>query len=84
MASEEQIKQILLNRIPGLSAVEITPEAELIRDLGADSLARLEILVDVEELFNVEIDDEEAEKLLTVGDVYACLKRKKDEDKNYA
>ena len=48
---------------------EITPESDLSKDLGADSLARLEMVMDLEEAFGIDIDDEQAAKMCTVRDV---------------
>jgi acyl carrier protein len=47
----------------------VTPEAKFIEDLGADSLDTVELIMALEEEFGVEVPDEQAEKLLTVGDV---------------
>lgn len=55
---------------------DITPEARIIEDLGADSLDCVELLIALEEELNIVIPDEEAEKIRTVGDVYAYVSEK--------
>jgi acyl carrier protein len=53
----------------GVNPDQVTPEAKLIEDLGADSLDTVELVMAFEEEFGAEIPDEDAEKLQTVGDV---------------
>jgi len=48
---------------------QVTPEAKFVEDLGADSLDIVELIMALEEEFGIEVPDEQAEKLLTVGDV---------------
>jgi acyl carrier protein len=54
----------------------VTPQAKFIEDLGADSLDTVELVMAFEEEFNVEVPDEEAEKLQTVGDVIKYIEDK--------
>ena len=61
----EQMKEIIINKL-GVDENQITKEARFIDDLGADSLDTVEIIMDFEEEFDVEIPDEDAEKLVTV------------------
>ncbi|MSP71067.1 MAG: acyl carrier protein [Myxococcales bacterium] len=68
MASiEERVKQIIVEQLD-VSEDEITPEASFVDDLGADSLDIVELVMAMEETFDVEIPDEEAENLRTVQD----------------
>lgn len=55
---------------------DILPEASLIEDLGADSLTIVELIMSMEEIFDIEIDDEDAEKLITVQDAIDFIKAK--------
>lgn len=66
MALEEKIKQIIVEQL-GTNADEVTPEASFIDDLGADSLDTVELVMALEEEFDIEIPDEDAEKITTVG-----------------
>lgn len=61
----------------GVEADEVTMESSFIDDLGADSLDIVELLMALEEEFDIEIPDEEAEKLATVGDVVEYIKNNK-------
>jgi len=57
----------------GVSSDEVTPEASFIEDLGADSLDIVELVMALEEEFNIEISDEDAEKIRTVKDVVSYI-----------
>lgn len=61
----------------GIEADEVSLESSFIDDLGADSLDIVELLMALEEEFDIEIPDEEAEKLSTVGDVVDYIKNNK-------
>ena len=75
MAVEDKIKSIIAEQL-GVKAEEATPEASFIDDLGADSLDTVELIMALEEEFNVEIPDEDAEKMSTVGDAITYIKEK--------
>ncbi len=61
----------------GVAADEVTPDASFIEDLGADSLDIVELVMALEEEFNVEISDEDAEKIRTVKDVVTYIEAHK-------
>ena len=65
---EQRIKDIIIEQL-GVTAEQVTPEAKFIEDLGADSLDTVEWVMALEEEFGLEIPDDEAEKLQSVGDV---------------
>ena len=65
---EDKVKDIIVEQL-GVNPEQVTPQAKFIEDLGADSLDTVELVMAFEEEFNVEVPDEEAEKLQTVGDV---------------
>jgi acyl carrier protein len=68
MASvEEKVKQIIVEQL-GVDEAEVTANASFVDDLGADSLDRVELIMAFEEAFDIEIPDEEAEKIKTVQD----------------
>ncbi len=75
MAIEERIKEIIADQL-GVEVEKVTPEAKFIEDLGADSLDVVELIMAFEEEFGIEIPDEDAEKIQTVGDVINYLKEK--------
>jgi acyl carrier protein len=77
MASiEEKVKQIIVEQL-GVDEAEVTPNASFVDDLGADSLDTVELLMAFEEAFNIEIPDEDAEKISTVKDAIAYIERRK-------
>jgi acyl carrier protein len=65
---EQKVRDIIVEQL-GVNADQVTPEAKFIEDLGADSLDTVELVMAFEEEFGIEVPDEEAEKLLTVGNV---------------
>ncbi len=65
---EQKVRDIIVEQL-GVNADQVTIEAKFIEDLGADSLDTVELVMAFEEEFGIEVPDEEAEKLLTVGDV---------------
>jgi acyl carrier protein len=68
MASiEEKVKQLIVEQL-GVDEAEVTPAAHFIDDLGADSLDIVELVMTFEEAFEIEIPDEDAEKIQTVKD----------------
>ncbi len=73
MGLDERITEIIVTQL-GVTAAEIVPEASFIDDLGADSLDIVELVMAMEEAFDIEIPDDDAEKLQTIGDAVAYLK----------
>ncbi len=71
----EKVKKIIVDRL-GVDESEVTEEASFIDDLGADSLDTLELVMALEEEFGIEIPDEDAEKIVTVGDALNYIKEK--------
>ena len=67
MSVEDRVKKIIIDQL-GVSAEEVKSEASFVDDLGADSLDLTELIMAMEEEFDLEIDDEEAQKLLKVKD----------------
>ena len=72
---EDRLKQIVVDQL-GVEENSVVPKAKFIEDLGADSLDIVELVMAMEEEFDIEIPDEEAEKLKTVNDVAGYLKEK--------
>jgi len=68
MSLEDKVKKIIAEKL-SVDINDIVPEASFVDDLGADSLDLVELIMSMEEEFDIEISDEEAEKLLTVKDV---------------
>ena len=64
---EDKIKEIIVKNL-GVKESEVTREASFVNDLGADSLDCVELIIDFEHEFGIEIDDNEAENIDTVGD----------------
>ena len=64
---EQRVKEIIVEQL-GVNADQVTPDAKFIEDLGADSLDTVELVMALEEEFHLEISDEDAEKITTVGD----------------
>jgi acyl carrier protein len=72
MVSEERIKEIIVEQL-GVEGNQITPDASFIDDLGADSLDTVELVMAFEEEFDIEIPDEDAEKIRTFRDVITYM-----------
>ncbi|WP_193214459.1 acyl carrier protein [Luteolibacter marinus] len=70
---EDRVKDIIVDQL-GVNADQVTLEAKFIEDLGADSLDTVELVMAFEEEFEIEVPDEEAEKLQSVGDVVTFIK----------
>lgn len=73
---KDKVKDIIVEQL-GVNAEQVTPEAKFIEDLGADSLDTVELVMAFEEEFNIEVPDEDAETLTTVGDVYDYVEKRK-------
>ena len=65
---DQRVKEIIVEQL-GVKPEQVVPEAKFIEDLGADSLDTVELVMALEEEFGVEVPDEQAEKLQSVGDV---------------
>lgn len=74
MSVEEKIKKIIAEKL-SVEPDEVVPEASFVDDLGADSLDLVELIMAMEEAFDIEITDEEAEKLQTVQDSTNYIKK---------
>ena len=74
----DKVKKIVVDQL-GVSEEQVTPEAKFIEDLGADSLDQVERVMALEEEFHSEIPDEEAEKLVTVGDAIEFIEKHSQE-----
>ncbi len=72
---EAKVKEIIINKL-GVEAGQITSEASFTNDLGADSLDTVELVMEFEKAFNLQIPDEDAEKISTVGDAVRYLSGK--------
>lgn len=68
----DRVKKIIVDKL-GVDENEVTPEANFIQDLGADSLDTVELIMEFEKEFEVSIPDEQAEKIQTVGDAVEYL-----------
>jgi len=71
---EAKVRDIIVKQL-GVAPEEVTPEASFIEDLGADSLDTVELVMEFEEAFGMEIPDEEAEKITKVGEAIAYIKK---------
>ena len=79
----DRVKQIIVEQL-GVDAAEVTPTAHFVNDLGADSLDTVELVMALEEEFDTEIPDEQAEKIQTVGQAIDYIEKeiaKKEPDK---
>jgi len=73
---EARVKEIICEQL-GVGEEEVTPEASFIEDLGADSLDLVELVMALEEEYDMEISDEDAEKIRTVRDVIGYIESHK-------
>ena len=78
MDSEQKVKDIIVQQL-GVDPEKVKPGASFVEDLGADSLDTVELVMAFEEEFGVEIPDEDAEKIRTVGDAINYLKEHANE-----
>jgi len=72
---EGKVRDIIMNKL-GVESSQVTPEASFTNDLGADSLDTVELVMEFEKAFNIQIPDEDAEKIATVGDAIKYLSAK--------
>jgi acyl carrier protein len=72
---DERVKEIIVEQL-GVEAGDVTPAAKFIEDLGADSLDTVELVMAFEEEFDIEIPDEHAEKITTVGEAIQYISEK--------
>ncbi|HEX9949849.1 MAG TPA: acyl carrier protein [Thermodesulfobacteriota bacterium] len=73
MSLEAKLKELIVQQL-GVSESEVVPEAKFIDDLGADSLDLVELVMALEDEYGIEIPDEDAEKIVTVGDALKYIK----------
>jgi acyl carrier protein len=73
MAIEQRVADIIAEQL-GVSKEEVVPEASFIDDLGADSLDIVELVMAMEEEFDIEIPDDDAEKIQTIGDAISYVR----------
>ena len=71
-----KVKEIIVDKL-GVDAAEVTPEASFTKDLGADSLDTVELIMEFEKAFEIEIPDEASEKIATVGDAISYIEANK-------
>jgi acyl carrier protein len=75
MSLEERVTDLIVEQL-GVSRDEVVNQASFVDDLGADSLDIVELVMSLEESFDIEIVDEDAEKIQTIGDAVAYLKER--------
>jgi acyl carrier protein len=75
MGLEERVAEIIAEQL-GVAKNEVVPEASFIDDLGADSLDIVELVMAMEEEFDIEIPDDDAEKIQTIGDAIAYVRER--------
>lgn len=76
-----KITEILVDKL-GIKETEVTPDANLIKDLGIDSLDYAEIVMEFEQVFNIKIPDTDSEKLKTIGDAVKYISAKRNKTDN--
>lgn len=74
MSVEERVKEIIVEQL-GIDAGQVNQEAKFVEDLGADSLDTVELVMALEEEFSIEIPDEDAEKITSVGDAIEYINK---------
>ena len=75
MSLEAKVKELIVQQL-GVSEKEVVPEAKFIDDLGADSLDLVELVMALEDEYGIEIPDEDAEKIVTVGDALKYIQER--------
>lgn len=73
---ESKVKAIIVDKL-GVDEADVKPEASFTNDLGADSLDTVELIMEFEKVFDLQIPEEEAEKIATVGDAVAYIEAHK-------
>lgn len=73
MSAEDKVKKIIAEKL-SVDIAEVVPEASFVDDLGADSLDLVELIMSMEEEFDVDISDDDAEKMVTVKDAFDYIK----------
>jgi len=73
--TESRVAEIIVEQL-GVTRDEVVPEASFIDDLGADSLDIVELVMAMEETFDIEIPDDDAEKIQTIGDAFSYVKER--------
>jgi len=81
MSVAQEVKEIVVEQL-GVDPAQVTDEASFIEDLGADSLDTVELVMALEEKFGLEIPDEEAEKITTVGQAIKYIEEKTQGEKS--
>ena len=76
---EQKVRDIVVEQL-GVDPEQVTPEASFVDDLGADSLDTVELVMALEEEFDLEIPDEEAEKITTVGEAIEYIERNMEKE----
>jgi len=74
MSVEDKVRKIIAEKL-SVDLEEVVPEAAFVDDLGADSLDLVELIMSMEEEFDIEISDEDAEKMVKVKDAYAYIQK---------
>ncbi len=76
MTVETKVRRIIAEKLPNLDIEDVLPEASLVDDLGADSLNLVELVMTMEEIFEIDIDDDDTDKMQTVQDAIDYIKSK--------
>ncbi len=80
MSVEDRVKELIVEQL-GVEAGQVTDRAKFVEDLGADSLDTVELVMALEEEFSIEIPDEDAEKITSVGDAIKYINEHAEEAK---
>ncbi|MCK4606665.1 MAG: acyl carrier protein [candidate division Zixibacteria bacterium] len=80
MSVEERVKELIIEQL-GVEPAQVTDGAKFVEDLGADSLDTVELVMALEEEFAIEIPDEDAEKIVAVGDAVGYISKHSDKAK---